>query len=259
MAGDPTKANLWTNADVWIASSLSTANPANVGAAFGAGWNLVGLLDGDDGMPESRDEDVSDQYAWGGILVKTSRRNFKLTKSFSALEDNTVTRALIWPGSTDTQIVVPKPVPVKIAFETRDPGTGKTERLITRNYALVTLDGDRDVNETDLTKATLAAVIYPDANGVLFDRQSAPTIASLALTPLTLAVSIGAAKHVVATATYSDASTQDVTALASWSSSAPSKAVVEYGYVTGVAAGTSNVTATYGGQAAAAPCVVTVS
>jgi Bacterial Ig-like domain (group 2) len=259
MAGDPTKAQLWTNADVWIASALTTANPASVAAAFGAGWGLAGLLDGDDGMPESRDEDTSDMYAWGGFLVRTSRRNFKLTKKFSVLEDNTVTRALIWPGSTDTQIVVPRPVPVKVAFEVRDPSTGQMERLITRNYALVTVDGDVDKNETDLSKVTLAAVVYPDANGVLFDRQSAPTITALALTPLTLAVSVGAAKHVVATATYSDASTQDVTALASWSSSAPSKATAEYGYVTGVAAGTSNVTATYGGQAAAAPCVVTVS
>ncbi|MFJ1581784.1 Ig-like domain-containing protein [Streptomyces sp. NPDC088197] len=252
--GDPTKTNLWTNADVYV-SPLGTANPATVTAPWPVGWGQTGLLAGDDGMPESRDEDVSDMYAWGGILVRTSRKNFKLTKKFSALEDNVTTRALIWPGSTETQIVVPRPSPVKIGFETRDPSTGKIERLITRNYGLITLDGDRDINETDLTKAVLAAVIYPDANGVLFDRQAAPTLTALAVAPGTLALSVGAAKKLVATATYSDSSTSDVTGLASWSSSAPAKATVEYGYVTAVAAGTSNVTATYGGITSSASAV----
>jgi hypothetical protein len=254
--GDPTKTNLWTNADVWVAP-LGTANPATVTAPWPAGWGQTGLLNGDDGMPESRDEDVSDMYAWGGILVRTSRKNFKLTKKFSALEDNSTTRALIWPGSTDTQIVVPRPVPVKVGFEVRDPATGKTERLITRNYALITVDGDRDVNETDLTKVVLAAVIYPDASAVpvLFDRQAAPTLTALAVAPATLALSVGGAKKSTATATYSDASTSDVTAMATWTSSAPAKATVEYGYVTGVAAGASNVTATYGGITSSASAV----
>lgn len=257
MAGDPTKANLWTDADVYIAP-LGTANPATVSTVFGAGWGLVGLLDGDDGMPESRDEDVSDIYAWGGIIVRTSRAHFKLTKKFSALEDNATTRSLIWPGSTDSQIVVPRPVPVKAAFELRDPSTGKIERLITRNYAIITVDGDVDKNETDLSKFPLSAVIYPDASGVLFDRQAAPTLTALAVAPSTLALTVGVAKKLTATATYSDASTSDVTALASWASSAPAKATVEYGYVTGVAAGTSNVTATYGAITSSA-CAVTVS
>jgi uncharacterized protein YjdB len=254
MAGDPSKAKLWTNADFYV-GPLSAPNPATVSDPFPVQWGLTGLLDGDDGMPESRDEDTDDKYAWGGILVRTSRAHFKLTKKVSVLEDNATTRALIWPGSTDTQIVVPRPVPVKAGFEVRDPGTGAIERLITRNYAIITVDGDRDVNETDLTKAALACVIYPDANGVLFDRQSSPTLTALAVAPGTLALSAGSAKKLTATATYSDASTADVTALAGWASSAPAKATAEYGYVTGVAAGTANVTATYGGITSAASAV----
>src|SRR6478609_8963943 len=109
MSGNTANARLWTDADVWVASSLATANPADGNTPFGAGWNLLGLLDGDDGIPETRDEDTDDKYAWGGILVRTSRAHFKLTKSFSALEDNAYTRSLLWPGSTTTQIVVPKP------------------------------------------------------------------------------------------------------------------------------------------------------
>lgn len=168
MAGDPNNAALWTDADVYV-GPMTAANPATIDDPFPAEWGLVGLLDGDDGFPESRDEDTDDKYAWGGILVRTSRSHFKLTKSFSALEDNATTRGLIWPGSTDTEIIVPVPGEVKVAFEVRDGG--KIKRLITRNHAIVSVDGDVDENETDLTKVTLAAVIYPDGNKVLFDRQ----------------------------------------------------------------------------------------
>lgn len=259
MAGDTTKARLWANADVWIADSLTTANPADANTAFGAGWNLIGLLDGDDGMPESRDEDVNDMFAWGGILVRSPRTHFKLTKSFSALEDNPTTRSLLWPGSSSTQIVVPVPVPRKIAFETRDTETGVIVRRITKNYAVISLDGDLDENETDLMKAQFAAVIYPDANKVLFDRYESPTVVSLAVAPSTKALATGAIGALTATATLSDATTRNVTSdpLCVWTTSNAAKATVAYGYVTGVAAGSATITATYMSQAGT--CAVTVS
>ncbi|WP_063763031.1 hypothetical protein [Streptomyces rimosus] len=168
MAGDPTKASLWTDADVYV-GPLTAVNPATVDDPFPAEWGLVGLLDGDEGFTESRDEDTDDLYAWGGILVRTSRAHFKLTKSFVALEDNATTRSLIWPGSTETQIIVPKPARVKIGFETREGDTVK--RLITAQYAEVDVDGDIQENETDLTAVTLVATIFPTSGKVLFDRQ----------------------------------------------------------------------------------------
>lgn len=171
MAGDPTNASLWTDADVYV-GPLTAVNPLTIDDPFPAEWGLVGLLDGDEGFTESRDEDVDDKYAWGGILVRTSRAHFKLTKTFVALEDNATTRSLIWPGSTDTQIIVPKPAQVKVAFETREDD--KIKRLITAQYAEITVDGDITENETDLTTATLVATIFPTAAKVLFDRQFTP-------------------------------------------------------------------------------------
>jgi hypothetical protein len=256
VAGDPNNASLWTDADVYV-GSLTAANPADANTPFGVDWGLVGLLDGDDGLPESRDEDTDDKFAWGGILVRTTRAHFKLTKSFSALEDNPTTRSLIWPGSNATQIVVPVPVPVKVAFEVRDEGTGKVRRLITRKHAIISVDGDIAENETDLTKVQLAAVIYPDSGKVLFDRQETPVLASLAVAPTTKSLVVGTIGAVTATATYDDATTGDVTSLAGWSSSAPSKATVSGGFVTAVAAGTANVVASYGGMTAT--CAVTVT
>jgi len=159
MAGDPSNANLWPNADVYTAP-VGTALPATVDDDFPAGWDLVGLLDGDAGFAHSRDESVSDLYAWGGVLVRRSRKNLKVSVKFTALEDNAVTRALVWPGSTETSIVNPVPERILIAFETREGD--KITRLISAYEAEVEVDGEIKEGEADLTKYALVATIYPD-------------------------------------------------------------------------------------------------
>ncbi|WP_432027461.1 Ig-like domain-containing protein [Streptomyces sp. 1222.5] len=255
MAGDPLKANLWTDADVYISTNLSATLPANPDTPFGSDWHLVGLLDGDDGFPESRDEDTDDKFAWGGILVRTSRQHFKLTKSFTALEDNDTTYGLLWPGSTPTQIVVPRPARVRIAFETREGE--KVRRLISAQYAEVALDGDHGENETDLESATFAATIFPTSGGALFNRQTTPILSSIDVSPATKSLTVGQIGALTATATFDDTSTQDVTSFATWTTSASSKATVASGYVTGVAAGSATITASY--QGSTDTCAVTVS
>ncbi|MFW3473660.1 hypothetical protein ACN24M_20550 [Streptomyces microflavus] len=246
MAGDPTKANLWTDADVYVSFDLSATLPADASTPFGPEWHLVGLLDGDEGFPENREEDSDDKFAWGGILVRTSRNHFKLTKSFTALEDNETVRRLVWPGSTETKIKVPVPEKCKVAFETREGE--KVRRLGTSLYAECSLDGDHGENETDLESATIVATIFPNAQKELFDRQATPLLESISVTPSTLSVAATEIGAVVATATYSDETTSDVTANCTWSSSDPTKATVTAGFITGIAAGTSTVTASYLGE-----------
>lgn len=255
MSGDPTKANLWTDADVYISTNLSAALPANTNEPFGADWHLVGLLDGDEGFPESRDEDTDDKFAWGGILVRTSRNHFKLTKSFTCLEDNDTTRSLIWPGSTATLIKVPRPARVLVGFETREGE--KVRRLITAQYAECSLDGDHGENETDLESATIAATIFPTADGDLFVRQNTPVLTGLTVAPTSLSQVTGDIDRVTATATYDDASTLDVSADADWASSDASIATVSAGFVTAEAVGSATVTSTYEGMSDT--CDVTVT
>lgn len=176
MAADPSNARLWADADVYVAFDTETANPADATTDFGAGWDLVGLLDGDDGFTESRNEDTSDHFGWGGILIRTSRRNFKLTRSFTALEDNDTTYRLRYPGSTATKIVVPsgdKVERVKVAFEKRD-GT-KVHRLISAYEAEITVDGDVNENESDIESVTYMVTIFPNTDGELFDVQEGDT------------------------------------------------------------------------------------
>jgi Big-like domain-containing protein len=77
---------------------------------------------------------------------------------------------------------------------------------------------------------------------------STPTAASTvsSVTISGTAPAVGSASQFTATATLSDGSTMDVTGLASWSSSDTSDVIVSTsGVVTGVAAGSAIVSATY--------------
>ena len=84
--------------------------------------------------------------------------------------------------------------------------------------------------------------------GAACGSSSTPTAAS-SVTAVTIngtAPAVGTAAQFTATATLSDGSTMDVTSLASWSSSDTSDVTVSTsGVVTGVAAGSAIVSATY--------------
>ncbi|PMQ16217.1 ice-binding family protein [Janthinobacterium sp. AD80] len=84
------------------------------------------------------------------------------------------------------------------------------------------------------------------------------TLSSLAITPATATVAIGAGQQFTAIATYSDGSSQDVSAKAAWTSATPAAATVNAssGVAAGVTAGNSNITATFGGKSAAAQLTV---
>lgn len=258
MAVDPTNVALWSDADVFTAP-VGTALPADASTAFPGSWDQLGVLDGSDGFASARSESVTDHHGWGGLLLMTSRKDFKIVYKFSTLEDNAATRALKWPGSSTGVIVVPVPAKKKIAFETRD-SSGKVHRMISRNYAEIEVASDLIENETDPAKTQFTATIFPDADGVLFDEQSTASIVSIAITALTLALSLSGKTigKLVATATYADATTGDVSDMALWSTSAPTKATVEDGYVTAVATGTANISCILNGITATAVSVVTV-
>jgi len=79
-----------------------------------------------------------------------------------------------------------------------------------------------------------------------------PTLSSIAVTPANPSIAVGAIVRLTATGTYSDQSTQDVTASATWTSSAVAVATVGSGttgtpgVATGVSIGTATITAAAG-------------
>lgn len=169
MAGDASNADVWSNADVLIAPTTATIPEG--GAEFGPEWDYVGLLNGSDGFTESTSQDNSDHFAWGGILVATSRSNYKYTRNFTAFEDNETVYDLVYPGhdvvfngdgSFEGDVNVPDlQARFKIAFQVR---TGSTiKRVISRNYAQVGTRGDAQESETNLASRQITVDIFPDS------------------------------------------------------------------------------------------------
>ena len=88
------------------------------------------------------------------------------------------------------------------------------------------------------------------ASATLTVTTTAAVVSSIAVTPQAPIVPAGATRQLAVVATYSDATTADVTASSTFSSATPAVATVgaANGLVTGVAGGTSVVTAAFGGK-----------
>lgn len=171
---DPTKTHLWDGADVFYAPyplETGVEIPEDIDTPFSAQWRQCGVLDGSFGFQHARSQDKNDFYGWGGILLRTARSKFKLTAKFRLLEDNVDTRALVWPGSTATSLVIPKPARVVLGLETRDDATGKKRRVISSLYSEVELDADITESEEDITGYEMLATIFPTGLGQLWTLQ----------------------------------------------------------------------------------------
>ena len=83
-------------------------------------------------------------------------------------------------------------------------------------------------------------------------------LVSIAVTPANASIAAGTTQQFTATGTYSDSSTQNLTSIATWSSSAAGVATISAGgLATGVSAGSSSITATVGSITASTTLTVT--
>jgi hypothetical protein len=106
----------------------------------------------------------------------------------------------------------------------------------------------REATLPDLTQGFVTTITQPP-----------PTLVSIAVTPATPSIAhSGGSVQLTATGTYSDSSTANLTATATWVSGTPADATVNStGLVSGVAAGSSVVTATSGSVHGTATVTVT--
>lgn len=95
--------------------------------------------------------------------------------------------------------------------------------------------------------ATLLAAVPP------------PTLVSIDVSPSTASITAGDTQAFTATGNYSDSSTADLTATATWSSDDTGVATVSAGTATGVAAGSCTITATSGAVSGTASLTVDVA
>ena len=172
MAGDVANPRIWEGADAYVAP-LGTTPPNDVDTAWADPWAALGLL-GDDGASEAREQDSADHYAWGGILVRTTRSKFKRSMKITCLEDNLNVFGLVNPGSTfttDETGLTTRTVKVQssdiraFGLETRD-GTITRRRVIPRGEVVEV--GEVALSDSAMTMFELTINIYPDADGVLY-------------------------------------------------------------------------------------------
>ncbi|MGC1660568.1 MAG: LamG-like jellyroll fold domain-containing protein, partial [Candidatus Acidiferrales bacterium] len=144
---------------------------------------------------------------------------------------------------------------------TSGPGSGFTKRILTSP------DGDivEDKTVSTVGSYSASAPLNASANWIMqmvaFKAAvavngsgsegvpPAPTLVSIAVTPVGPSITQGSAEQFSATGTFSDSSTQNLTATAVWTSSNTAVATIgtSTGLATGVAAGTTQINATFGG------------
>jgi outer membrane protein assembly factor BamB/uncharacterized protein YjdB len=171
----------------------------------------------------------SNLAAWSGVAPTTT--------SLYALGVFDTNGQLIWPAGDSVEIL-----PATTTSYTFFPGS-----LTAGNRLLI-------VGLMDLVDIPNA---YPDSGLIIGGFNYVPitvvnakaaTLLSIAVTPNNPTVTVGKTKQLTATGSYSDGSTQDLTAQVTWESSDPAKATVSNtGLVTGENYGSTTVTATLEG------------
>lgn len=175
MAGNPTNAAVWGGADVLIAP-IGTALPVG-NAAFAAGWKYVGLLDGGQGFEESIETASTDHEAWGYGVIATTYKGTKVTKTFTALEENEIVMGLVYDVSAMTfddvlgtysgdLAIRDNTERVLVAFVTT---SGDSERrMISKNYATIAATAAGKESEEALQSKGFTVTIVPDSSRVLY-------------------------------------------------------------------------------------------
>lgn len=175
MAGNTANAAVWGGADVLIAP-IGTAIPTT-NAAFGAGWEYVGLLDGGQGFEEGIEVESTDHDAWGYGTIFTTYKAQKTTKTFTALEENETVMGLVYDVSgmtfddeagtyVGTLKVRDHTEQILIAFVTTSGG--KEKRMISKAYATVAPTNAGSDGEEALGSKAFTATIYPNGSNELW-------------------------------------------------------------------------------------------
>ncbi len=175
MAGNTANAAVWGGADVLIAP-LGTAIPDG-NAAFDPAWKYVGLLNGEQGFEEGLEVQSTDHSAWGYGVIATTYQGQKTTRTFTALEENSVVMGLVYDVSDmtfdDVEGTYEGDLKVRdvtervlIAFVTRSGGIEK--RAITKAGATVMPTSAGTESETALASKSFTATIIPDASKALW-------------------------------------------------------------------------------------------
>ncbi|WP_280393226.1 hypothetical protein [Nocardia wallacei] len=169
---NPDAVQIFADAAIFVGKTASPTIPATIEDEFDATWDNLGILNGDDGVKNAREWDVTEHFGWGIGLYRKGYKNYKESRVFTCLEENATTRRIAYPGSSATNIVVPRPGFFPLAFEFIND-MGVPERLFTARPAQCWIP-NLDRNESDPTGKEVTADIFATGSGLLYTRQYTP-------------------------------------------------------------------------------------
>ena len=123
--------------------------------------------------------------------------------------------------------------------------------------AVVAIGGASGLADSLALGATAITATSGAESGTLALSAVAAAIQSIAISPATLDTGVGITRRFTATGTFSDGSVSDVTAGVTWSTQATGIATIAQGAASGLALGSTGVSATLGGVTASATVAVT--
>lgn len=202
----------------------------------------------------------------GGAAQGLAAGATTIAASFGGFSDST-TLTVTAASLTSISVAAPAaPLPVGTSARLAATGAfsdGSTQDLSAQalwassNPAVVAVDADGTVHAVATGSAQVFATLLGKTGSAQVTVSSA-TLASIAVGPANPAVPVKYWTQLTATGTFSDGSTVALTGQAVWTSSATSIASVggQSGVVTGLAAGSSTITARWGGVSGAATLTV---
>ena len=255
-------------------SSLAVT-PATATVAIGAGQQFTAIATYSDGSSQ----DVSAKAAWASATPANATVNASSGVAAGVAAGNSSISAAFGGKSAAAQLTVTPATLLAIAVTPQSP---IVPVAATRQLAVIATYSDNSTADVTASSSFLAVTpaFATVANGGLvtgvafgtsvmnasFNGKTASTtitvpaasIVSIAVTPATASIAVGATQQFIATATYSDSSNAIITNSAAWTSGTVANAtVLNTGVATGVATGTSSITATAGGQSGSALLTVT--
>jgi uncharacterized protein YjdB len=190
-----------------------------------------------------------------GLVTTAGAGTTTITASIGSVSD---TATLTVVAAHLTSIAV-SPTPVSLAKGTAQQFTavgtfddGSTQLLTSLTWSsssssVVNVDASSGIGTAVATGTANVTATSGSISGSAAVTVTGATLVSVAVTPPNSTMPSSTTKQMTATGTFSDSSTQDVTISALWSSSNPQAATISnHGVVTGLANGSTNITALVG-------------
>ncbi|ORL01565.1 hypothetical protein A6F56_04395 [Prescottella equi] len=141
---NPNDSRIWDEAEVYVLFKEDAPNgitpfiPASVEDELDLKWLFTGLLDASAGIPFTPSLEITHFDGFGHPRYRSKAKKGSLDTGFTALEDNSVTRRLVLPGSAPNKIGKPKAVYAYVAYVLRDEDI-ITQCLISLEPALISV------------------------------------------------------------------------------------------------------------------------